>query len=157
MCLYLVDGLCTRGPLTSHDTSPPIRTNLTVPAAITCPQGDPFWKDPGVCRDSNVGACTSWSKSGECEKNQEYMKVQSHHYVLHPVRYFLFTKLPYVLTVALLDRFQRTCAFSCKGCEPCTESDREALSPCYWRNRQKMNYLVFNMSELTFNVDDIRP
>ena len=43
---------------------------------------------------------------------------------------------------------------SCGACEPCTEADKAALSPCYWNNRKKRNYLVFEKSELTFNVDD---
>ena len=39
-------------------------------------QGNPFFNDPGICRDSNAGGCLSWSKNGECENNPEYMKVQ---------------------------------------------------------------------------------
>jgi len=82
-------------------------------------QPAPF-KDPGLCFDSGGPACAGWAKSGECEKNEHFMKGNG------------------------LDL--GNCMKSCGVCEPCDKGD----TPCIMNNRKKIGFLAFDPSELDY-------
>lgn len=84
--------------------------------------------DPRICSDLH-SECKGWAAAGECDKNPLYMKG---------------------------DRNQLgKCLASCGACEACTAQDKQARASCYWHNRRKHGYLVFDPKEIRFKRQDL--